>query len=73
MEVNVDEMVIKSDSKEEMLADIKETLERLQAINLKLNPKKCSFGVDNGRFSGHLITKQGIKADPSKVKAISDL
>ncbi|GJT29020.1 reverse transcriptase domain-containing protein [Tanacetum coccineum] len=40
---------------------------------MKLNPKKCSFGVEEGRFSGHLITKQGIKADPSKVKAISNL
>ncbi|GJR62000.1 reverse transcriptase domain-containing protein [Tanacetum coccineum] len=73
MEVNADEMVIKSNSKEEMLADIKETLERLRVINLKLDPKKCSFGVEEGRFLGHLITKQGIKADPSKVKAISDL
>ncbi|GKC62740.1 reverse transcriptase domain-containing protein [Tanacetum coccineum] len=68
MEVNADEMVIKSDSKEEMLADIKETLKRLQVINLKLNPKKYSFGVEEGRFLGHLVTK----ADPSKVKAISD-
>ncbi|GJW19127.1 reverse transcriptase domain-containing protein [Tanacetum coccineum] len=73
MEVNTDDMVIKSDSEEEMLADIKETLERLRVINLKLNPKKCSFGVEEGIFSGHLITKQGIKANPSKVKAISDL
>nr|GEU52238.1 hypothetical protein [Tanacetum cinerariifolium] len=66
-------MVIKSDSKEEMLANIKETLERPRVINLKLNPKKCSFEVEEGRFFGHLITKQGIKADPLKVKAISDL
>nr|GEV32235.1 hypothetical protein [Tanacetum cinerariifolium] len=29
--------------------------------------------VEEGRFSGHLITKQRIKADPSKVKVISDL
>ncbi|GJT87703.1 reverse transcriptase domain-containing protein [Tanacetum coccineum] len=72
-EVNADDIVIKSDSKEEMLADIKETLERLRVINLKLNPKKCSFGVEEGIFSRHLITKQGIKANPSKVKAISDL
>ncbi|GJU94746.1 reverse transcriptase domain-containing protein [Tanacetum coccineum] len=73
MEVNADKMVIKSDSEKEMLADIKETLERLRVINLKLNPKKCSFRVEEGRFSGRLITTQGIKADPSKVKAISDL
>ncbi|GKC16729.1 hypothetical protein Tco_1013511 [Tanacetum coccineum] len=47
---------------------------------MKLNPKKCSFGVKEGPFLGHLITKrspfgveQGIKVNPSKVKAITDL
>ncbi|GJT35974.1 reverse transcriptase domain-containing protein [Tanacetum coccineum] len=73
MEVHADDMVIKSNSEEEMLTDIKETFERLRAINLKLNPRKCSFGVEEGIFSGHLIMKQEIKANPSKVKAISDL
>ncbi|GJV30802.1 reverse transcriptase domain-containing protein [Tanacetum coccineum] len=67
MEVNADDMVIMSDSEEEMMADITETLERLWAINLKLNPKKCSFGVEEGVYSGHLTTKQGIRADPYKV------
>nr|GEV72409.1 hypothetical protein [Tanacetum cinerariifolium]GEV73475.1 hypothetical protein [Tanacetum cinerariifolium] len=60
-------------TKEDMLADIKETFGRLWAINLKLNTRKCSFGVDEGVYSGHLVTKQGIRADPSKVKAISAL
>ncbi|GJT78208.1 reverse transcriptase domain-containing protein [Tanacetum coccineum] len=41
MEVNADDMVIMSDSKEEMMADIIKTLERLRAINLKLNPKNA--------------------------------
>ncbi|GJW46428.1 reverse transcriptase domain-containing protein [Tanacetum coccineum] len=41
IEVNVDDMVIKSDSEEEIMADITETLERLRAINLKLNPKNA--------------------------------
>ncbi|GJY67873.1 reverse transcriptase domain-containing protein, partial [Tanacetum coccineum] len=73
IKVNADDMVIKSDSEEEMLADIEETLGRLRAINLKLNPRKCSFRVEEGIYSGHLITKQGIRVDPSKVKAISAL
>nr|GEW62291.1 hypothetical protein [Tanacetum cinerariifolium] len=73
MEVNADEMVINCNSKEEMVVDIKETLERIQVINLKLNPNKCSFRVKERRFSIHLIIKQGIKANPSKVKALSDL
>ncbi|GKC29670.1 hypothetical protein Tco_1036964 [Tanacetum coccineum] len=73
MEVNSDDMVIKSDSEEEMLADIEEILGRLRAINLKLDPRKCSFRVEEGIYFGHLITKQGIRAYPSKVKAISAL
>ncbi|GJV26605.1 reverse transcriptase domain-containing protein [Tanacetum coccineum] len=56
-----------------MLADIEETLGRLRAINLKLNLRKCSFRVEEGIYFGHLITKQGIRADPYKVNAISAL
>ncbi|GJS70478.1 reverse transcriptase domain-containing protein [Tanacetum coccineum] len=66
MEVTIDDMVIISDTEEEMMADITETLERLRAINLKFNLKKCSFGVEERIYLGHLITKQGIRADPSK-------
>ncbi|GKA71934.1 reverse transcriptase domain-containing protein, partial [Tanacetum coccineum] len=66
LEVHVDDMVIKSDSEEDMLVDIKETFDKLQAINMKLNPSKCSLGIEEGPFMRHLITKQGIKANPSK-------
>ncbi|GKC94236.1 hypothetical protein Tco_1159678 [Tanacetum coccineum] len=60
-------------SKEDMLIDIQETFDKLRAINMKLNPKMCSFGIKEGPFLGYLITKQGIKASFSKVKAISNL
>nr|GEU93291.1 reverse transcriptase domain-containing protein [Tanacetum cinerariifolium] len=66
MDVNADDMVIKIDSEEEILADIEETFGRLRAINLKLNPRKFSFGVEEGIYFGHLVTKQGIRVDPSK-------
>ncbi|GKA87359.1 reverse transcriptase domain-containing protein [Tanacetum coccineum] len=69
----IDDMVIKSAYEEDMLMNIQETFDRLQSINMKLNLKKCSFGVVGGLFLGHLITKQGIKANPSNVKAITDL
>ncbi|GJT59612.1 reverse transcriptase domain-containing protein [Tanacetum coccineum] len=72
LEAYIDDMVIKSTSEEDMLTDIKETFQRFRSINMKLNPKKCSFGVEEGLFLGHIITKQGIRANPSKVKAITD-
>ncbi|GKD03261.1 reverse transcriptase domain-containing protein, partial [Tanacetum coccineum] len=72
LEAYVDDMVIKSTLEEYMLTDIKETFQRFRSINMKLNPKKCSFGIEEGPFLGYLVTKQGIRANPSKVKAIAD-
>ncbi|GKF34772.1 hypothetical protein Tco_0107972 [Tanacetum coccineum] len=40
---------------------------------MKLNLKKCSFGVEEGPLLGHLITKHDIKSNPLKVKAVTDL
>ncbi|GKA79921.1 reverse transcriptase domain-containing protein [Tanacetum coccineum] len=73
LEAYVDDMVIKSTFEEDMLVDIKETFERFRSINMKLNPKKCSFGIKEGPYLGHLITKKGIRANPSKVKSIIDV
>nr|GFA27285.1 putative reverse transcriptase domain, ribonuclease H-like domain protein [Tanacetum cinerariifolium] len=73
LEAYVDDMVIKITSKEGMLSDIQETFKRFRSINMKLNPKKCSFGVEEGPFLGQRITKQGIKANPSKIKAVTEL
>ncbi|GJT18764.1 reverse transcriptase domain-containing protein [Tanacetum coccineum] len=73
IEAYVDDMGIKSRSEEDLLLDIQEMFDQLWAINRKLNPKKRSFGVEEGHFLEHLIMKQGIKSSPLKFKAITDL
>ncbi|GKE06302.1 reverse transcriptase domain-containing protein [Tanacetum coccineum] len=52
---------------------IPETFDNLQKINMKLNPKKCSFGVEEGKFLGYMVTSEGIRANPKKTKAIADM
>nr|GEV39530.1 hypothetical protein [Tanacetum cinerariifolium] len=42
-------------------------------INMKLNPKKCSFEVEEGKFLGYMVTSEGIRANPKKTKAIVDM
>ncbi|GJT97688.1 reverse transcriptase domain-containing protein [Tanacetum coccineum] len=54
MEVYVDDLVIKSHTEEEMIRDINETFRTLRRINMKLNPKKCTFGAREGMFLGFL-------------------
>ncbi|XP_071714682.1 uncharacterized protein [Rutidosis leptorrhynchoides] len=46
VEAYVDDIVIKRNTEERMIRDILETFESLRKINMKLNPKKCAFGVE---------------------------
>ncbi|GKC03693.1 reverse transcriptase domain-containing protein [Tanacetum coccineum] len=73
LEAYVDDMVVKSKDEKMLLADIAETFDNLRKINMKLNPKKCSFGVEEGNFLGHMVTSEGIRANPKKTKALADL
>ncbi|GJS58675.1 reverse transcriptase domain-containing protein [Tanacetum coccineum] len=45
LEVYVDDLVIKSHTEDELVRDIVETFRALRKINMKLNPKKCTFGL----------------------------
>ncbi|XP_056695384.1 uncharacterized protein [Spinacia oleracea] len=40
---------------------------------MRLNPKKCVFGVTAGKFLGFLIDERGIEANPDKVQAVIDM
>ncbi|GJS13672.1 reverse transcriptase domain-containing protein [Tanacetum coccineum] len=40
---------------------------------MKLNPKKCSFGMEEGKFLGYIVTSEGIRANPEKEKAVMDM
>ena len=37
---------------------------------LKLNPEKCVFSVEAGKFLGFLLSERGIEANPEKCAAI---
>ena len=46
---------------------------RLHAAGLKVNAPKCSFGLKEIPYLGYVITRDGIKPDPKKVKGVTDL
>nr|KAJ0218881.1 hypothetical protein LSAT_V11C300127070 [Lactuca sativa] len=67
IEVYVDDMVIKSPNEEKMMQDIEETFQTLEAVKMKLNPAKCTFGVEEGQFLGYYVTRQGVQPSLTKV------
>ena len=40
---------------------------------MRLNPKKCVFGVASGKLLGHIVSKRGIEVNLDKVKVISEM
>nr|GEV38686.1 hypothetical protein [Tanacetum cinerariifolium] len=73
LEAYVDDMVIKSNDEKVLIEDIAEKFDNLRRINMKLNLKKCSFGVEEGKFMGYMVTSKGIRANLKKTKAIVDM
>ncbi|GJU86073.1 reverse transcriptase domain-containing protein [Tanacetum coccineum] len=73
LEVYVDDLVIKSHTEDEIVRDIEETFKTLREINMKLNPKKCTFRVEEGMFLGYKVNAKGLKVCPYKVNVVLSL
>ncbi|XP_074352084.1 uncharacterized protein LOC141691245 [Apium graveolens] len=52
MEVYVDDILVKSKKTENHRADLPEMFHILRKYRMKLNPQKCVFGVESGKFLG---------------------
>jgi hypothetical protein len=72
MHAYVDDVVVKTKQSGMLLDDLK-TFANLRRYRMKLNPEKCTFGVPAGQLLGYIVSQQGIKANPSKIKAIEAL
>ena len=67
MEVYVDDMITKSVKENDHARDLEETFKLLRTYVMKLNPKKCTFGIKSGKFLGYMIDQWEIEANPDKV------
>ncbi|CAN6713622.1 unnamed protein product [Malus baccata var. baccata] len=70
MEVYIDDIVAKSKTEEQHLIDLRQALIRMRIHKLKMNPKKCVFGVRAGNFLGFLVHQRGVEMDKNKSRAI---
>ncbi|RVW73661.1 Retrovirus-related Pol polyprotein from transposon 17.6 [Vitis vinifera] len=73
VEVYVDDMIVKSQDKADHLAALQRFFKMIRQFGLRLNPKKCTFGVTSGKLLGHIVSERGIEVDPEKIRAILDM
>jgi len=68
----IDDVLIFSRTMQEHLNHLRQVLERLRRAGLKLKPSKCHFIRQSVEYLGHVITPQGLKANPKQVSAVRD-
>ena len=47
-------------------------LQVLKDQQLYAKPSKCFFGVKEVEYLGHIVSHEGVKVDPNKIKAMMD-
>jgi hypothetical protein len=74
MVIYIDDLMIntKTNNIQEHERLVKKVLKHLEEHDLFIKPEKCTFGVKEVEFLGIIVSRQGIKMDDSKVKAIRE-
>jgi hypothetical protein len=70
LEIYIDDVIVRSDSMNNHLADLRLAHERMHQYGLKMNPLKCVFGVSAGKSYDLFIHEHGIEIDPKKIESI---
>jgi hypothetical protein len=68
--IYLDDITVYSDSDEQHLEHLKKVFQKCKKFDISLNPKKSHFRMQEGKLLGHIISKEGIKIDPSRVEGI---
>ncbi|KAL6200094.1 hypothetical protein ACLB2K_029876 [Fragaria x ananassa] len=67
-----DDILIYSPDVDTHLVQLEKVFYRLQQHELKVKKSKCSFGVSQVEYLGHVISAQGVAVDPVKIDCIKN-
>ena len=70
--VFIDDILIYSKSKKEHEEHLRMVLEMLREKKLYAKFSKCEFCLDSVSFLGHVVSKEGVMVDPSKIKTVKN-
>lgn len=68
----MDDVIVYGKNINEFMENLEIFHQRMREMNLKLQPDKCEFLREELSYLGHLITSEGVKPNPDKIKAIRE-
>lgn len=73
VEVVMDDILVHGRDEQEHNSRLRVVLERAKSIILKLNKAKCILAKSEVNCVGHLLTGEGLKPTPERVRAITEI
>lgn len=73
MVVYQDDMTAYSKWVEDHCNHLEKNFKRPLEYGISLNPKKCHFGVEEGKLLGHIVSKEGVRIDPERLATINEV
>ena len=70
--VYLDDIIVFSKSEEEHTEHLRRVFTVLREKNLYVNPAKCTLFSKEVSYLGHIVSGDGLKADPRKTKVVQD-
>lgn len=70
--VYLDDIIVFGRSFEEHLQRLDVVLGKLEGANLKVKPAKCNLFAKRVQYLGHVISAEGVRVDPAKVKVVRE-
>lgn len=68
-----DDLIVAGETQEAHDENLRRLLERARTCNVKFNRDKIQLNRTEVSYLGHIVSAEGLKADPTKVKAIADM
>ena len=69
--VYLDNILIYLKTYEDYIRDVRKVLQALADAKIKIKPKKTEFYKTEGKFLGYIVSRDRLKIDQKKIKAIT--
>ena len=73
VEVFMDDIIVHAATQAQHDVTLRAVQQRLASAGITLNSAKCHISQASLKFLGHLVTADGVRPDPAKLKAIADM
>ena len=73
VETDIDDILVWGTAEDNHEKGLTRALQRCEDINLTLNREKCEFSMDTIGYIGNQLTAEGVKPDPEKIRAITQM